>query len=231
MIPPDVAKNIYNDVYNEKYSLVIVPLGDLAPGEYTLDANLTGTAFDVRLWDNVGRSLVVGPINPNDANQISLRFDGPAIGVGLMMATPDAKAEIAWELGGSAGGSGGGNGQLTTRTLSVSQTTNLISYFPSKITPAPASVSHHCTLSPFHPHPPPSDPMRLQILNTDNRLGATLSAGGSNPSQGAVPSGSGQAESTATVVLSNDGRYGVDGQSVWQRAMSGLGTGLMALLL
>ena len=132
VIPPSIAKNTYHD----DYSLVIVPFGDLSPaGEYTLEATIKGEAFDVRLWDNVGQDLVVGAITPDAQNKIKLNFKGPRVGVGLMVATPDTDAEVSWELSGTGGGSSGGyDGQLTTKTLSVSQTTNLISFFPSSKT-------------------------------------------------------------------------------------------------
>lgn len=211
MIPPSVAQNSYDD----SYSLVIVPFGDLAAGDYILDANITGLAFDIRLWDNVGNDLVEGVITPNAQNQISLSFKGPRIGVGLMLATPDTKAEIAWAFrrpsGGNGGGGSGGDGVVTKSLPPVSQsTTNLISYFPSSKTKTVGGQDHgHTSVPPVNSQPGASEPSHPPSQQTP------------------VPSGSGSARPSPSVVLSNDAGIFTSGSSFWQNAVSIVGAVMM----
>jgi hypothetical protein len=70
---------------------VVVPLGDLQNRNYVLEANITGEAFDVWLWDNVGNDLAIGVVTLNERNHMSISFslEGLAIGAGFMVATQD----------------------------------------------------------------------------------------------------------------------------------------------
>jgi hypothetical protein len=78
-------------------------MGDLQAGIYYLQANITaGNASEIRFWDNVGNDIQphVSLIPTDAGNHISLSFRGPAIGAGLMVATPDVDMNIVWRLNG-----------------------------------------------------------------------------------------------------------------------------------
>ncbi|KIW05849.1 uncharacterized protein PV09_03053 [Verruconis gallopava] len=109
LIPPSIAQPISTD----PFSLLLLPLGDLPSGNFTLRATIAGAPLSVRLWDNVGDDLVVGAIEPNAENGISVAFSGPAIGVGLMVTTNSADASLNWAFEGEIRESNGGDTPTT----------------------------------------------------------------------------------------------------------------------
>jgi hypothetical protein len=92
----------------------------------------------------VGDDLIVGVITPDERNHISLTFSGPAIGVGLMVATGDTETTISWALETSDNG----DGDSATVTLSspsetvhAPMTTSLSDILSLGTTQPPLSVS------------------------------------------------------------------------------------------
>ena len=84
-------------------SLVLAPFGDLAGGEYTLNAQFKGNVYYLRLWDSVGWPYTIGELTPDKDNKITINFDvdsakGQGNGMSLMLVTNSTDAQIAWSF-------------------------------------------------------------------------------------------------------------------------------------
>ncbi|KAL0953788.1 hypothetical protein HGRIS_004972 [Hohenbuehelia grisea] len=109
-------------VVNDTNSYIIIPLGDLSAGSYTVSFQLTaGSASEAFLIDNQGDDLIdpLGSFSSGQSRQVPFTVEDDDVGVGLVFATRNNATNITWTFEGS-----------TTPTTSASESQSTVTALP-----------------------------------------------------------------------------------------------------